>query len=240
MAVHSDGLKSADSLNDALGDTDYAVAMVTRLDDPATTPPFIFRTVLETALAAVRTQVQNQGGKTGDAGDLTADQRAAFAEVERLTAGARRSARQAFPGEDVKLHTEYQVGINDPQDLAALLARAQKTLVAARKYAAALKKEGWLPADATALETALATLGGVALDQDEALADRAQFTAAVTRAANALYKLCLSTQNAARLQYPSTKPGTEAARVRFLLETFPPRDRSQPDPHPPTPPPPAP
>jgi len=158
-------------------------------------------------------------------------------QAAALTAGARRTARQAFPGDDVKLRTEFQVGINDPQDLASQLVRAQKTLDASVKYAADLKKEGWLPADSTALGTALGTLSGVALDQDEALADRAQFTAALTRAANALYKLCLSVQNAARLQYPSTQPGTEAARARFLLETFPPRDRSQPDPHPPTPPP---
>ena len=232
-------LHAADSLNDALGDTDYAPSMVTRLDDPTTTPPSIFRTVLETALAAVRTQVQKQGGKTGDAGDLTVEQRAAFAEVERLTAGARRSARQAFPGDQVKLHSEFQVGITEPQDLASQLERAQKTLDASVKYAADLKKEGWLPADATALGTALSALSGLALDQDEALADRAQFTADLTRAANALYKLCLSTQNAARLQYPSTAstPGVEGARARFLLETFPPRDRSQPDPAPPTPPP---
>ena len=230
-------LHAADSLDAALGDPDYAVAMVTRLDDPTETPPYIFRTVFETSLASVRTEVQHQGGKTGDAGDLTADQRAAFAEVERLTAGARRSARQAFPGDDVKLRTEFQVGINEPQDLASVLVRAQKTLDATRKYAADLKKEGWLPADSDALAAALAALSGVALTQDEALADRAQFTGALTRAANLLYRLCLRIQNAARLQYPSTQPGTEAARARFLLETFPPRDRSQPDPHPPTPPP---
>jgi len=111
-----------------------------------------------------------------------------------------------------------------------VLVRAQKTLDASVKYASDLKKEGWLPADSTALETALTSLSGVALDQDEALADRAKFTADLTRTANALYKLCLTAQNAARLHYPSTQPGTEAARVRFLLDTFPPRDRSQPDP----------
>jgi hypothetical protein len=222
-------LHSADSLDAALGDTDYASAMATRLDDPEKTPPYIFRTVFETATAAVRTEVSNQGGKTGDAGDLTTDQRAAFAEVERLIAGARRSARQAFPGDDVKLRTEFQVGINEPQDLGAILDRAGKTLIAARKYAAALKKEGWIAADADALEAALEALSGVALEQDEALADRAQFTAALTRVANALYRLCLSVQNAARLAFPSNKPNTEAARLRFLLETFPPRDRNQPD-----------
>ncbi len=222
-------LHAGDSFNDALGDIDYSAAMAARLDDPDATPPVIFRTVFETTLAEVRTQIQNQGGKTGDAGDLTTDQRDAFREVERLTAGARRSARQAFPGDDVKLRSEFQVGISDPQDFASQLGRAGKTLVAARKYAADLKKEGWLPADATALETALATLGGVALDQDEALADRAKFTGALTRAANALYKLSLTVQNAARLQFPSTQPGTEAARARFQLDTFPPRDRSNPD-----------
>ncbi len=231
-------LHAADSLSDALADAEYAPAMSARLNDPAATPPLIFATDFATAIAGVRTQVQNQGGKTGDAGDLTADQRATFAEVERLAAGARRTARQAFPGDDVKLRTEFQVGINDPQDFAAVIERARKTHTATVKYAADLKKEGWLPADSTALSTALAMLGTAALDQDEALADRAQFTAALTRAANTLYKNCLTTQNAARLQYPSTRPGTEAARARFLLESFPPRDRSQPDPHPPTPPPP--
>jgi len=143
-----------------------------------------------------------------------------------IIADARRSARQAFPSDDVKLHTEFQVGINAPQSLASQLSRAEKTLDASVKYAADPKKEGWLPADSTTLGTALAMFGTIALDEDEALADRAQFTAAVTRAANTLYKLCLSVQNAARLQYPSTQPGTEAARARFLLETFPPRDRS--------------
>jgi hypothetical protein len=175
------------------------------------------------------TEVANQGGKTGDVGDLTAEQRFAFNEVERLTAGARRTARQAFPGEDVKLRSEFQIGVNEPNDLGSKIARAEKTLAAAQKYAAGLKTKGWLPRDATALETALGQLSGVALDQDEALADRAKFTAALTRAANALYDLCLAVQNAARLEYPSTQPGNEAARARFQLDTFPPRDRSQPD-----------
>jgi hypothetical protein len=226
-------LHAAGGLNDALGDLDYAAAMAERLDDASSTPPVIFRTLFETALAAVHAQVENQGSKTGDAGSLTAEQEAAFAEVERLTAAARRSARQAFPADDVKLRSEFQVGINSPYDQASIIARAGKTHSAAVKYAADLRKQGWLPADATALATALASLTGVANDQDEALADRVQFTAELTRAANTLYKLCQACQNAARLQYPDTQPGTEAARVRFLLDTFPPRDRSPAEPPPP-------
>jgi hypothetical protein len=151
-----------------------------------------------------------------------------------LTAGSRRTARHAFPGDDVKLSTEFQVGITDPQNLASQLVRAQKTLDASVKCAADIKKDGWLPADSTAIETALEALGTIALDQDEAIADRAQFTGDLTRAANTLYKITLSAQNAARLQYPSTAstPGVAGARVRFLLDTFSPRDRSQPDPGP--------
>lgn len=228
-------LQAAGSLNDALGDIDYAAAMAERLDDTAPTPPVIFRTLFETALAEVRAQIQKQGSKTGDAGGLTAEQESAFAEVERLTSAARRSARLAFPSDEVKLRSEFQVGINSPYDQASIIARAGKTHSAAVKYAADLKKQGWLPADATALATALATLTGVAHDQDEALADRVQFTAELTRAANTLYKLCQACQNAARLQYPDTQPGTEAARARFLLDTFPPRDRSPAEPPPPPP-----
>ena len=141
-----------------------------------------------------------------------------------------------------KLPSEFQVGITEPQDLASQPERAGKTLAPARKHGAALKKEGWIAADATALEPALRALGGIAFDQDEALADRAQFTAALTRTANAPYKLCLSVQNAARLQYPSTQPGTEATRARFLLETFPhataatgPQPTPPPAPNPPSP-----
>ncbi len=221
-------LREADGLYDALTDLDYASAMATRLDDPTKTPPFIFRTVFETARAAVTTELQAQGGKTGEAGDLTADQKLAFAEVERLISAARSSAHRAFPGDDVKLRSEFQVGIHKPQDLGSVLTRAGRTLAATQKYAAELRPTGWLPADADALEAALQSLSGVAFDQDEALADRVQFTAALTRAANTLYEFCLKIQNAANLQYPD-KPGNEAARTRFKIDTFPPRDRSQPE-----------
>jgi hypothetical protein len=221
-------LGEADGLLEALKDNAYTAAMQERLGDDTATPPVVIATDFAAAIKAVRDEVKNQGGKTGDASDLTEDQRDAVKEVERLIAGARRSARQAFPGE-AKLRSEFQVGVDEPNGLDADLERAALTLVAARKYAVDLKKKGWLPRDANDLETALGQVSGVGHAQDAALADRAQFTAALTRAANALYELCLAAQNAARLEYPSTKLGTEAARARFKLETFPPRDRSQPD-----------
>lgn len=52
--------------------------------------------------------------------------------------------------------------------------------------------------------------------------------------ASDLYHDCLVVQNAARLEYPGGKDTTGSARnvsarARFLLDEFPPRDRSAPD-----------
>jgi hypothetical protein len=202
-------------------------------------------TAFGTLVAAVRTQVLQQSGKTGEAGTVTDLQEQAQQEVERLTAGARRSARLAFPGQDVVLRSEFQVGIDTPKTLAAELDRAGKIQAACVKYATQLATQGWLARDTTALGAAIAACSGHDIDQGEAFADRAEYTADLTRAANALYDGCLRVQNAARLEYPSTLDGTEAARRRFQLDTFPPRDRTQPDggttpPAPPATPPPTP
>jgi hypothetical protein len=62
-----------------------------------------------------------------------------------------------------------------------------------------------------------------------------ELTGDATRAANALYDELLRVQNGARLQWPLPPAGVEiasgilSARNKFLLDTFPPRDRSQPD-----------
>jgi hypothetical protein len=215
-------LLAGDQLKDAVIDTDYAAAIAERLGDS-------IATTLTTQLGAVRHELEEQSGKTGDAGSLTQQQQDALAEVERLTAGARRTARLAFPGQDVLLHSEFQVGIDTPKTLAAELTRAGLIKAACTKYTATLQTKGWLARDTTALGAAIATCGGSNTEQGEAFADRAEMTADLIRAANALYDTLLTVQNAARLEYPSTQPDTEAARARFLLNTFPPRDRSHPD-----------
>lgn len=228
-------LLAGDQLQDAVTDTDYATAMQERLGANA-------GTILAGKLAAVRTELEHQSGQTGTAGTLTQHEHAAFGDVERLTSGARRSARLAFPGQEVVLHSEFQVGVDTPKTLAAELERADLIKTACVKYATQLAAKGWLARDTTALGAAIAALSGTDTDQGEAFADRAEMTADLTRGANDLYDEMLRIQNAARLEYPSTQPGTEAARARFLLNSFPPRDRSQPDgginppPGPPTPP----
>lgn len=84
------------------------------------------------------------------------------------------------------------------------------------------------PADSDALEAAIKESPSASEHQDEALDDRKGLTAQKITAANDLYHDALSIQNAARLEYPANKPGIETARARFRLETFPPRDRSDP------------
>ena len=103
-----------------------------------------------------------------------------------------------------------------------------------------MKKHGWTAKDTTALNAAITALENTSLDQSNVLDDRAGLTEDRIIAGNALYAQCLAIQNAARLEYPSNRPGNEAARHRFLLDEFPPRDRSNPSGDNPPPPPPPP
>ena len=162
-----------------------------------------------------------------------------------MSAG-RRSGALAFPAGDPRLHSEFQVGIHDPQDLASELDRAKKILAAVTKYAAPVGEHGWIAADTTALGAAIAALDG-ADDVQAAKGKKKGVTAGRNGAANVLYKNCLSVQNAARLAYPGTKtddPAVVEARARYLLDTFPPASGASaghnPNPHGPATPPPSP
>ena len=221
---------AARRLHDALTDADFATAMAARLDADTDTATDNFATRFEAKIAALDTGDASQKSKTGQAGSLTRGQNAELAEMERLLAGARRSARVAFPGESVKLHNEFQVGNRDPDTLDAELERAKIVLKScgSAENVAPLKVQGWLPKDTTALDAAVAMFSDGTLAKDDALGDRIGLTGEKTVAANAVYEDALRIQNAARLEYPANKPGTEAARARFLLDEFPPRDRSEP------------
>lgn len=217
-------------LHDALIDAVYAPAMGERLNAKGDTPANDFATRFDQKLTALSGGDTSQHVKTGQTGTLTKGQRADLLELERLMAGARRSARLAFTSDHVKLHSEFQVGIEEPKSLEAELERAGIILASCRleENAAALRVEGWLAKDSDALAAAIGQLAGSSLAQDDALDDRIGLTAEKITAANAVYKDALRIQNAARLEYPANKPGTEEARARFRLDTFPPRDRSEP------------
>ncbi len=191
----------------------------------------------------------DQSAAAGALGRLTQEQAGALTELERLVSAARRTATLLFPKGDPRLHAEFKVGINEPQDLASELERARVILTGCQTYAEALAEHGWVAEDTQALSDAIELLGGADDDQEASSDKKKGITAARTLAANALYKQCLTVQNAARLAYPSTKlgklDGMEEARARFLLDEFPPRGGTatgqSPDPHgPPTPPTPAP
>jgi hypothetical protein len=122
----------------------------------------------------------------------------------------------------VVLREEFQVGVHDPQGLGDEVKRAGLILAAANKYATQLGEHGWMATDATALETAIGALSGVDLAQEASKAKGPGMTAVSNADANKLYRNCLSIQNAARLQYPSTQSGNETPRALFLIGEFPP------------------
>ena len=218
-------IRQARRLQDALADSAVGPGVSQRL-------PAGFAASFGTLLGQVGGTPAAKAGQMGDTGTLTQEQDDAFHEMLRLMAAARRSAGLAFKGNKVVLHEEFQVGIHDPHGLGHEIGRARIILAGANKHATELGQHGWIAQDAIELSTALDLLGDVDLEQEASKAEGPGLTAASTSAANKLYANCLSLQNAARLQYPSTKPGHETARARFLLGEFPPH---APD-APPTPP----
>jgi hypothetical protein len=218
---------AADSLSKALVDPAYQTSMTQRLGAD-------FITVFPQKITRLAGGSAAQSSQTGELSNLTTQQQEAFIEMERLAAGARRSARLAFPGQDTVLSAEFQVGEAESKSISATIARAHLTHTATLKYASQLQAKGWLPDDTTALAAAIATLGNIAPQQDQAGDDRMGLTNDKIIIANDLYTDCLAIQNAARLQYPAK---TDAAgnvqnvtpRARFLLDEFPPRDREKPD-----------
>lgn len=180
--------------------------------------------------AGVITQVSigNTGQKsaTGHTGQLTQAQNEALAEVKRLTSAARDTAKLTFAGNTVLLRQAFQVGQGDPVSLASILERAVTIQTSCEKYAAALSEHGWIADDTTALATAISALEGADDVQEAAKGDKKATTTAKNTAANKLYTLCQTVQNAAELSYPAHKAATDetvvAARARFLMDTFPP------------------
>ncbi|MGL4399300.1 MAG: hypothetical protein ACRCXD_05500, partial [Luteolibacter sp.] len=183
---------SAELLGAALTDSAYQAAMTLRLGAD-------FITAFPGKITALTGDSAAQSSQTGDLSTLTDQQQKDFREMERLAAGARRSARLALPGQETVLSAEFQVGEATSKALSATIDRAKLTHAAAGKYATALQTQGWIPADTAALGTAIAALAEVAPEQDEAEDEKLGLTNEKTIAANALYADCLTLQNAARL-----------------------------------------
>jgi hypothetical protein len=178
--------------------------------------------------------------QAANVGELTTSQQNIFADLNRLLGNLRDTAKKAFKGSDVKLHDEFQVGINKPADLASVLQRARIMLTAARQTtnANALQAKGWIPTDSDSLDDTIDALDTTDNDQEAAKTDATGGTNTRNRTANDLYARLQTIQNAANLQWPE-KPSTNAPiRAQFRLGHFPPRGGSSPTtpPTPPTPP----
>ena len=165
------------------------------------------------------------------------DQNAKLTELQAQLSRARETGKRAFKGNDVKLREEFQVGINKPGDLAAILQRAKIVLASLQKSgnAAALQAKGWLAADTTALDAAIEALDTTDETQESAKNTKTGSTGQRNAKANELYEALLTIQNAANLQWPESKPGTATRRAGFRLDKFPPRSGGGKKPEPPKP-----
>jgi hypothetical protein len=234
-------------LHAALVDATVGPAVARRLakkNPVAGQPDIVFAPRFEAQITLVERGGIAQSAAIGEVGEMTQEQIEAFSELERLISGARRSAVLAFPKNDARLHSEFQVGIHEPSDFASEIERAKKVLAACQTHADALDDHGWIDEDTTALSEAIDLLNGGDTEHEAAKDSKKGFTQSRNLAANALYKMTQSVQNAARLAYPASKAtkdeATLVARNRFLLDEFPPRNREKPEddtplPTPPTP-----
>lgn len=176
-------------------------------------------------LGQVSSGVTGQKGKLADVGTLTAAQNTSLQTLRTWMSRARQTATLAFPGQTVKLHEEFQVGVTTPTDLGSILSRADIILAAVKKAGnlATLKLKGWLDADTTAFAAARSKLGSEDVTQETAKGGAKDATGSRNRVANDLYDHLLTIQNAADLQWPAENSAHAGLRDEFRLSTFPPR-----------------
>src|ERR1039458_7703640 len=97
----------------------------------------------------VNKDVAGQKIAHGELGNLTPVQHTNLDTLQYWMQQARETAKLAFPGQSVKLHQEFQVGINSPHDLDSILSRADIILASVQNAAnlPTLKLKGWTDAE---------------------------------------------------------------------------------------------
>jgi hypothetical protein len=216
---------------------DAAEAHATDID-PRLEPDHVAN--MRTALGLVTGGTSTQKSKAATVGTLTDEQNSDLVALTDLVTRAKESAKRAFAGQDVKLRSEFQVGINSPSDLGSVLSRARIVRDACLNAAnaAALGRKGWIAGDTTALSAAIEALDTKDDTQEGGKVDKAAATAARNQAANELYEGLLTIQNAANNQWPVRNGDNTAIRAEFRLGIFPPKQgRKKKDNSTPTPPP---
>ena len=204
--------------------------------------PANYISAADTLLGKITADVTGQKSARGELGNLTAAQNANLDTLLQCLNQARKTARLAFPGQTVKLHQEFQVGVNHPADLGSILARADIILASVQNAAnlAALKLKGWTDAETAAFTAARQTFGTATPAQQTAKSGAKDSTTVKNTDAATLYENLLTIQNAADLQWPAYELANIGVRDEFRLNTFPPASNGGNGTPPPTPPPAAP
>jgi hypothetical protein len=177
-----------------------------------------------TALNKVNADIASQKTAHGELGNLTPAQHTNLDTLQGWMNQARKTAKLAFAGQDVKLHQEFQVGINTPHDLASILKRADIIIASVQNAAnlPALQLKGWTAAETTAFTTVRQTFGAMNVTQQTAKGGAKDSTTSKNADAADLYERLLTIQNAADLQWPAGDPANAGIRDQFRLNTFPP------------------
>jgi len=186
---------------------------------------------------SVKDKIPVQASAKAGVGELTVAQDAAWKVAKKLVSKARETAVKAFPGQDVKLHNEFQVGHSDATNLADFLqnVRIIEASCKVAANAAAMGEWGWIASDTDALGTAIEALDTADDVQETSKGGGTGATDARNIDANALFDGLLKIQSAADLQYSEDDPANGPTRVAFRLGLFPPRKGGN-NPAPPTPP----
>lgn len=178
-----------------------------------------------TLIGTVTTDVNNMKNKKGGIGELTQEQEKQLIILNKCVSSAKQTAILAFKGQSVKLREQFQIGIADHFDLGSILARANIILGSVKDAAnlTALKTRGWIDADTTALQTAIAALSSADTTQEGSKTGGLDATGIRNHDANLLYEHLQTIQNAADLQWPADDSANTGVRAAFRMDTFPPR-----------------
>ncbi len=183
-----------------------------------------YLTETATVLGKMPADTTGQNIAKGETGNLTAAQQANLVLLLHCMSQARKTAKLAFPGQTVKLHQEFQIGLHDSHELSAVLSRADTILAAVQTTAnaPAMKLRGWTDAETATFTTTRNTFPASSTAQKSGQSDAQKATGAKATDAADAYEHILTIQNAADLEMPATDPANAPARAEFRLDIFPP------------------
>jgi hypothetical protein len=203
---------------------DLIVAAALKYPKVAARLPDGYLTEATTALGKLPTDVTGQKIAQGETGQLTKAQQANLDLLLHCMSQARKTAKLAFPGDTVKLHQEFQIGIHESHELGAVLSRADIILAAVQLTAnlPALKLRGWTDAETQTFTTVRNTFPASTVAQQSGQSDAQKATGVKATDASDAYEHILTIQNAGDLEFPAINPANAPQRAEFRLGIFPP------------------